>query len=395
MTISSINTWYNNTQLYGNYTLKDGSATEQTSSALRRLSSSAYGQTGLSGLSSVLSEVMQGLGLNSDSSITFREIVKYRDKLKNDFDEKMRADLEKLAGSEAFEAKLKKAIQNASGSEAFEAKLKADLRALAGGDEFDAQLRDALREQGVSDNAVWSLEKTRDGSFRVISDYETKAAVESFFAEHPEFAEKYEQLRSLSEDFSLTTDSSGNLLVQADDPQNKALIEDYFAAHPEMARQFKDIKALSGSFSLKMTASGAVAVVADDPATKTAVENFLADHPDLAEEFRNIKGLGDFQLVWDRNGEMQVIAEDKNTKALVEQYLKDNPDMLERYAKINSLTNMEEARKEQNIDVNALRTRIQIESMTAWFMNTGRSVGSIMDFSGADTSLLAGLNKRV
>lgn len=99
-----------------------------------------------------------------------------------------------------------------------------------------------------------------------------------------------------------------------------------------------------------------------------------------------------FKLVTGEDGGIEVIT-DHEDKAKIEKYFQDNPDMVKLFQQIQSLTNVEEARKAQAIDVKSVRQRIQIESMTAWFANTGQNVNSIMDFSGGTTALMAGLNK--
>lgn len=111
----------------------------------------------------------------------------------------------------------------------------------------------------------------------------------------------------------------------------------------------------------------------------------------------DLKNLGvdekvNFKLVMGEDGGIDVIT-DHEDKAKIEKYFKDNPDMVKLFQQIQSLTNVEEARKAQGIDVKSIRQRIQVESMTAWFANTGQNVSSIMDFSGGSTALMAGLNK--
>lgn len=101
-----------------------------------------------------------------------------------------------------------------------------------------------------------------------------------------------------------------------------------------------------------------------------------------------------FQVVSNKDGGVSIIS-DSPDKAKIEKYFADNPDMVKAFNKIQSLTNVEEARKSQNVDVAATRQRIQVESMTAWFTNTGKGVSSIMDFTGGTSSLMAGLNKVV
>lgn len=111
----------------------------------------------------------------------------------------------------------------------------------------------------------------------------------------------------------------------------------------------------------------------------------------------DLKNLGvdekvNFKLVMGEDGGIDVIT-DHEDKAKIEKYFKDNPDMVKLFQQIQSLTNVEEARKAQGIDVKSIRQRIQVESMTAWFANTGQNVSSIMDFTGGSTALMAGLNK--
>ena len=69
---------------------------------------------------------------------------------------------------------------------------------------------------------------------------------------------------------------------------------------------------------------------------------------------------------------------------------------MEQFNQIEALTNVEAARKNSKLDVKAMRQRIEVESMTAWFTGSGQSVGSILNFSGAQSALLsAGLNQKV
>lgn len=101
-----------------------------------------------------------------------------------------------------------------------------------------------------------------------------------------------------------------------------------------------------------------------------------------------------FQLVSGENGGIKVIS-DHPDKEKIEKFFKDNPDLVKQFEKIQALNNVEESRKHQNIDVNAMRKRIQIESMTAWYANTGMGTNAIMNFTGGETAFLNGINRRV
>lgn len=102
-----------------------------------------------------------------------------------------------------------------------------------------------------------------------------------------------------------------------------------------------------------------------------------------------------FQVVSDGNGGVKIIT-DSPDKAKIEAYFADNPKLVEQFNQIEALTNVEAARKSSKLDVKAMRQRIEVESMTAWFTGSGQSVGSILNFSGAQSALLsAGLNQKV
>lgn len=102
-----------------------------------------------------------------------------------------------------------------------------------------------------------------------------------------------------------------------------------------------------------------------------------------------------FQLVSGEEGEIKVIA-DSPEKEKIEKFFKNNPDLVKQFEKIQALNNVEESRKQQKIDINAVRERIQIESMMAWYSGSGEGgINSIMDFSGGQTSFFSGINKHV
>ncbi len=101
-----------------------------------------------------------------------------------------------------------------------------------------------------------------------------------------------------------------------------------------------------------------------------------------------------FQVISDGDGGVRIVTESED-KGKIEQFFADNPDLVTLFNKIESLTNVEAARKNGNIDVRATRRRIEVESMTAWFTGSGQGVGAILNFSGAQSVLLAGLNRTV
>lgn len=95
-----------------------------------------------------------------------------------------------------------------------------------------------------------------------------------------------------------------------------------------------------------------------------------------------------FRLVSNSDGTGVKVISDHPDKEKIEQYFKDNPEMVQEFEKIQALNKMEEARKNQRIDIKTIKSRIQMESMTAWFSDTS----SIMAFSAQGAAYYSGIN---
>lgn len=172
------------------------------------------------------------------------------------------------------------------------------------------------------------------------------------------------------------------------------------------------LRAAGNSYTASTAASGVISTLSTllsgmglGSSDKVTFQDLLKYREDLRQDFETTvkkglleKGVDEdvkFQVVSDGNGGVKIIT-DSPDKAKIEAYFADNPKLVEQFNQIEALTNVEAARKSSNLDVKAMRQRIEIESMTTWFTGTGQSVGSILNFSGAQSALLmAGLNQKV
>lgn len=103
----------------------------------------------------------------------------------------------------------------------------------------------------------------------------------------------------------------------------------------------------------------------------------------------------EFRLTSDGQGGVNVVSSHAD-KAKVEKYFKDHPDMVAKFNDIQALTGLDQARKAQQLSPAALRTRIQMESMSLWFDSTSNGGNvSILDFNMQGANFLAGLNRKV
>ena len=102
----------------------------------------------------------------------------------------------------------------------------------------------------------------------------------------------------------------------------------------------------------------------------------------------------EFRVVTDeKTGGVSVITNSAD-KAKIEKYFKDNPDMVKKFQKIQTLSNLEKARKSEGYSPQDIKTRLQMEAMSAWWSEDGAS-SQIMDFTGDQATFLTGLRTRV
>ena len=102
----------------------------------------------------------------------------------------------------------------------------------------------------------------------------------------------------------------------------------------------------------------------------------------------------EFRVVTDeKTGGVSVITNSAD-KAKIEKYFKDNPDMVKKFQKIQTLSNLEKARKAEGYSPQDIKTRLQMEAMSAWWSEDGAS-SQIMDFTADQATFLTGLRARV
>ena len=121
-------------------------------------------------------------------------------------------------------------------------------------------------------------------------------------------------------------------------------------------------------------------------------ESFTAKVKDDLKELgvdENIK----FRLVTNRQGGVDVISTHADAEK-IENYFRNNPDMVKKFQEIQALSNAEEARKASGADIKAIRDRLQVESLVAWFADTGQGMQQLMQYENMQAVYLAaGINK--
>lgn len=157
-----------------------------------------------------------------------------------------------------------------------------------------------------------------------------------------------------------------------------------------------------GTSSYTKNLAEAVNAAMDDLGLKSGdrvtFQTLSAYRTKLEEEFKQEVSVGllaagvdkdaEFRLAASSDGKGVQVISDSPDKEKIEKYFKDNPEMVEKFQKIQGLNKMEETRKSQRMDVNTIKDRLQMESMTAWFSDSS----SFMAFSSQGAAYYSGIN---
>ena len=80
-----------------------------------------------------------------------------------------------------------------------------------------------------------------------------------------------------------------------------------------------------------------------------------------------------FTLKANENGSVTVESSDAATKAAVQKFFDNNPALVKKFGQIQALSGLDDARKSLQVSPSDLRKRIEVESMAAWWSDSGSS----------------------
>lgn len=103
-----------------------------------------------------------------------------------------------------------------------------------------------------------------------------------------------------------------------------------------------------------------------------------------------------FSLSLDEGGALVVDSSDAATKAAVQRFFDSNPQLVKKFKQIEALSGLDDARRAMRISPTEMRRRIEVESLAAWWADSGSSgTGTFGTFGESGLSLLSGLNLSV
>lgn len=409
MSISGIGN-YNNIllQWQGQQLKSTGSGSSKSSSA--NSLNSLFGNTSMTNQLSSMVELtkyaMDAMGLSSDSRVTFNQITKYREQLQNEFSASVKNglagigidDINGLSFSLDKNGKLTAASDDASERKAAQAWL--DANPALGKD-----LRKALTDAGIDAESAVDLRVGSGGKLSVINT--TADNMQSALNSNADLTNDLRAaLKKMGVDMTnglnFKLDDEGNLAVGNDVEQAEA-INQWLKENPKLADAVKaqlekrDVDA--SAVSLRLNSEGPVQISVNN-AGLNDIQAVLDKQGEAGKKLHDgLDSLGvdpniKFSIQVNDDGSVTVIS-DHADRDKVQQFFDDNPDLIKKYRQIETLSGIDDARKAMQVSPTAMRKRIQIESMAAWWADSGSASSYFGNYSGGNLSLLSGLNLNV
>ncbi len=414
MNISGIGTSSSSLYSYqwNNQQLQESTTTNSTSSSS---SSSAYGFQGTSSVSSMVelaTYAMEAMGVSSSEKVTFSQIEKYKEELEEAFSKNLNASIQSLNIDESASFTVNLATDGTikvDSSHEDSAKIQAYFDVYP---EMANNLRKQLDAAGFENNVQFSISAngaisgvstTEDPEMTELSDSTLGTDILSGIQESTE--EEVVEIQP----FSLVINNGS---LQFDDEggehQHSAAIIEYLAGDPALAQEIQaaiDAKGITGEVRIHVNSDGKVTVeqvpsgntnTEDEAENNAALQEFLTDN-NVGQSLKDgLASVGidpniDFRLTVEDG---KVVVNSSHPDAVKVQALIDADEQLSKdYLQIDALAGLDAARKSMQVEPSTMRTRIQMESMVAWWANTGTS--SIGSFSNGDLSSFTGVNSVV
>lgn len=205
---------------------------------------------------------------------------------------------------------------------------------------------------------------------------------------------------TLAEDGSLTAKSSNatdQANAQAWLDNNKTIGKDLRAALTEAGVSADTAVSMTVTSTGQLTLAGSSAE-SDNAAAMQTVLNNSKMGTTLYDGLESLSVSSDakFTIQSNEDGTVTIESSDADTKAAVQAFFDDNPALVKKFNQIQALSGLDDARKALQVSPSELRKRIEVESMAAWWSDSGSSSSTFGSYSSSDgLSLLSGLNLSV
>lgn len=409
MSISGINDYNNVLFQWQGQQLREatsGGPKSSSSSSLESLFGNTSMTSQLSSMVELTKYAMDAMGLGSDSRVTFNQITKYREQLQTEFSKSVKDGLANMGISDLAGLSFcldKNGVLIAAGDNASDRKAaQAWLDANPG---LGKVLRSALVKAGIDSEDTVELRVGAGGKLSVVNNTSDniQTVLDGKASLTTALRAALEKLGvDVSKGLSFQFDDQGNLAVNGDVEQADA-VNQWLADNPGLAdavkAQLEKRNVDTSAVSLRLGGGGNVQISVNN-AGLSDIQAVLDQQGTVGKKLRDgLDGLGvdpniNFSIQVNDDGSVTIVS-DHADRDKVQRFFDENPDLIKKYRQIETLSSIDDARKAMQIAPSDMRKRIQIESMSAWWADSGNANSYFGNYSGGNLSLLAGLNLRV
>lgn len=405
MAVSGINV-YNNAlyQWKGQKLSSSGNSSSSTSSAASSLFNNASMENQVSSMVELTKYAMNAMGLSNDSRVTFSQITKYANQLQSEFNQGVKKGFEESGIKDL--SKLVYTVDNngkitvSGGSEEDRKKAQGWIDA---NPSYGESIRAAIGKVNLNDKDMQIQFRLSSSGKMTLIDKETEN-IQAWLNDKKELSEDLRTSLTGLQDIAswpLEFSYDGNTLkVKGEESEkiNKFLEENPAFSEALRSELQKNNIELS-SVSLRLNKEGAAQITVHNAdindiqaALDTQIQTGAKIYTGLSSQAidPNIA----FTIQFDESGKLNIIS-DHPDRDKVQKFFEDNPELIKKYQQIETLAGIEDARKAMQISPTSMRKRIQIESLAAWWADSGDANSYFGQYSDNSLSLLAGLNIQV
>lgn len=382
-------------------------STAATSTALNSLFGGTASMTSqISSMVELTKYAMDQMGLSSDSRVTFSQIGKYRELLQSEFNAGVKKGLEEsgIANLSGLGYELDKNGKiTVTGENARDRKIAQQW--LDANPSYGQALLANLPAEAFDEFPAISFHVSGAGTVTVGNSIQE--AVQALLNQKGDLADNARsRMKTAGIDINypveFTFDSDGALQVKGDNSQAEA-INAWLKENPGIETEVKKALASKGvnlsSATVRLGNTGALQVSIANGALDD-IQAAFSKSGDIGSKL--ITGLGNLGIDKNINFGIQIgddgsfkVVSDHPDAAKLQQFFDENPELVKKFRQIETLAGIDDARKAMQISPTAMRKRIQIESMSAWWASSGQANSYFGNYSNDQLSLLSGLNLKI
>ncbi len=404
MSISSVGNSYSAyTFQWQNQSLQGSSTNPAASTSTSTSSNFSYqGASTVSSMIELIQYSMEAMGVSENERVTFSQVDAYKEELSKEFSKELSARITATGvNTDAFFSVTLDTEGKILINSAHEDKAKIQSH-FSSNPNFGTDLLKSIEQAGydVSEPIQFNVDGT--GAVSLVSS--SQSALQSAFEGNNVLGagliESLELEELLFEEDLELNYNNGALTVNAES-ENASELQAYIDANPNLAAEVKAIlegagKADLENLNINIDNKGNISINAPLENNDESLESFLIQNLVGQDMKTSLKSHGidpnvDFRLSIE-NGKV-IVNSSHPDAALVQALIDSDEELSKTYMQIDALAGIDAARQAMQVDPSALRTQIEMQSMSTWWAQSGTS--SFSSYADSSLSSMTGISSIV